>query len=140
MAVSSGDGSLFYSCEYASEYYGQRFLDLATCLYEATGPAFGWVEWASTMARVPGYTSFNDVAELALPHLSWANFFGPEYVQKLRTDFLKAAPGWKTEDLHGGGLLYVLSPYLARTEPKATIEQVKAYFGSASVRRRKRKR
>jgi hypothetical protein len=72
---------------------------------------------------------------LQLPHIYWANFFSPAYVEQLGRDRLMNAPGWKKESLNDGGLLYVLTPSLEGTGPKAMVEAVKKYFGIDSVRR-----
>jgi hypothetical protein len=38
----------------------------------------------------------------------WANFFGPKLVAKIGKDFLRSAPGWRSEELEDGGILYVI--------------------------------
>ena len=38
--------------------------------------------------------------------LSWVNFFGPAYVRKYGRDVLCNIPGYQTEDLDDGGILY----------------------------------
>lgn len=130
--VISSDTVMFTQKKFDREYYAQRFLELGERLYGVVQPTFGWIE----RCRASGYTKLGDVANLALPHIYWANFFGPDYVSKLGKDYLLNAPGWETKELEDGGCLYVLSPSLAGTGPRALVEQVKQYFTVDSVRRK----
>ena len=130
---------LFTRKQFDREFYAQRYLEVGKRLYSIVQPAFGWIERVSPMKCLPGYTEFSDVEDLAVPMIYWANFFGPEYVDKLGKEYLMNAPGWKVEELKDGGVLYVLSPNMAGTGPKAVVEQVKQYFDVDWVRRRRKK-
>lgn len=130
----------FTSKESDPELHAGRLLYLANNLYQLVRPPYGWIERLPTWNPLKaGYTTWEDVEELKLPHLYWANFFGPAYVEKVGKEFLKQAPGWKCEELDDGGLLYVLTPSLAGTGPVAVVREVQSYFGVEHVRRRPRK-
>lgn len=122
------------------EHHSQRFLHLGERLYRMARPRYGWIErlpyWRPETA---GYTTEDDIRKLELPHVYWANFFGPAFVTRLGKDFLMQAPRWKCEELDDGGLLYVLTPSLAGTGPVAFVREVQKYFGVEHVRRRPRK-
>lgn len=126
------DTAMFTQKQWNPEDNARRLLELAKVIYDTIQPRFAWVE----RCHWKGYTTPEDVVQLRLPHLYWANFFSPAYVEKLGQEFLMNAPGWKKEPLPDGGLLYVLSPSLAGTGPKATVTAVQNYFGVPSVRRR----
>ena len=134
LQATASQTTMFTQKEYDPERHAQRFLEVGKRLYDLVQPIFGWIErcWPS------GYTKWGDIESLAVPHIYWANFFGPEYVRKLGRKYLLNAPGWKKEDLKDGGFLYVLSPSLSGTGPRAVVEQVKQYFGVESVRRKRR--
>lgn len=125
----------FTRSEHNPELHAERLLEVSMVLYDLIRPAFGWIE----RCHPSGYTNWSDTNNLLLPHIYWANFFGPEYVNKFGREFLLKAPGWKSEQLVDGGILYVLSPSLAGTGPKALVEEVKNYFHIDSVRRRVKK-
>ena len=120
------------------EHHAQRLLFLAKHIYSVVKPVFGWVErcWYT------GRTKPEHLAKLEIPHIYWANFFGPEYVEKYGKEYFLNAPGWRHEELDDGGILYVLAPVMARRVKgyKALIEEVKAYFGLESVRCEKRRK
>lgn len=122
------------------EHHSQGFLHLGKRLYQTVQPRYGWIErltfWNPEKA---GYTMWEDVEQLGLPHIYWANFFGPAYVEKLGKDILMQAPGWKVEELNDGGLVYVLSPSVAGRSPAAFVREVQSFFGVEHVRRRPRK-
>ncbi len=125
---------MFTRKELDPEHHSRRFLHLGEQLYTVVQPVFGWIE----RCPLSGYTASEDVEKLEVPHLYWANFFGPEYVRKVGREYLLNAPGWKKEGLENGGFLYVLSPSLSGTGPRAVVEEVKRYFGVESVRRRQK--
>ncbi len=126
------DTAMFTQKQWDPEDNARRLLELAKVIYNTIQPRFAWIE----RCHWKGYTTPEDVAQLRLPHLYWANFFSPAYVEKLGQEFLMNAPGWKKEPLPDGGLLYVLSPSLAGTGPKATVTAVQKYFSVPSVRRK----
>lgn len=134
LMADTGDTAMFTQKQWNPEENAQRLLHLTRALYHASRPKFAWIE----RCHLRGYTTQDDIENLRLPHIYWANFFGPEYVDKLGKDFLINAPGWKVEELDDGGILYVLTPSLMGTGPKKIVEQVKAYFGVETVRRRKK--
>ncbi len=119
------------------EHHSQGFLHLGKRLYRTVRPRYGWIErltfWNPEKA---GYTTWEDVEKLGLPHIYWTNFFGPAYVEKLGKEFLIQAPGWQVEELDDGGLAYVLSPSVAGRSPVAFVREVQSYFSVEHVRRR----
>ena len=131
------DAWMFNEAKYPREYYAQLLLGLAKELYAILHPVFGSIDFCSNR------TWEKDVEALEIPHIYWANFFGPEYVAKYGKEYFLKAPGWLHEELDDGGILYVLAPVMARRVKgyKALVEEVKAYFGLESVRcEKKRKR
>lgn len=96
------------------EPFAQRLLAIARELYPLARPTYGevegnWGEWDTP-----------DVFKRRLKHISWANFFGPAYVEKYGRDFLLGLPGYKTELLPDGGVFHQLSPtFVAPTEQEA---------------------
>jgi hypothetical protein len=79
-------------------------LSLATALYPALGPSYGWIdEPGSNEPR--GESLRLDTVE----QLMWANFFCPDHANAIGKEFLASAPGWTLVSLSDGGLLYVTS-------------------------------
>ena len=75
----------------------------------AISPEFGWLDFGDPA----GSTSDPRRRNIGtLPHLYWANFFGPRYVRKLGREWIGNAPGGYLESLNDGGVLYVVSPAL----------------------------
>lgn len=68
--------------------------------------------------------------KLELVSLGWANYFGPEYVNKYGKDFFMSAPGYKKQELPDGGILYLVSKDFITTDIKdaPTKEVVTNYF------------
>jgi hypothetical protein len=118
--------ALFNKKEFDPAYYTQRLLDLCKHLYSVLQPQFGWLD----RCHRQGYTTDEHVNKLGLPHLYWANFFGPAYVQSLGKEFLLEAPAGRVEKLGDGGILYVLDAGLKRTSQRKKVEEeAKLYFG-----------
>lgn len=130
----TSDTAMFTQKQWDPEDNARRLLELAKVIYNTIQPRFAWIE----RCHWKGHTTPDDVMKLKLPHIYWANFFSPAYVEELGREFLLNAPGWKKEPLDDGGLLYVLSPSLYGTGPKATVTAVKEYFGVPHVRRLKK--
>ena len=129
--IYSFDTQLFIQKKMHREFYSQRFLNIGLKMYYILQPEFGWLE------RCPsrGYTKLKDVDSLTVPHIYWANFFSPNYVQNLGNEFLMNAPGWKVEGLTDGGILYVLSSHMASLRKNnPLLVKIKAYFQIDSVR------
>jgi hypothetical protein len=74
----------------------------AELLYPHLRPKYGWIDEPS--GNLP---SAKSIAATRREYIFWANFFGPEYVERYGRDFLLNAPGWKVEQLDDGGILYV---------------------------------
>ena len=91
----------------------ERILELSRLLYPLMQPWRGDIEnWTPLSAE--------DAMKRRLKHLTWANFFGPPYVEKYGRDFLLALPGYKTELLPDGGVFHQLSPaFVAADEAEA---------------------
>ena len=70
--------ALFNRSEHDTDYYSRVFLDLGKGLYAVLRPAFGWLDFR----QLSGFTEFDDVERLQVPHIYWANFFAPAYVAK----------------------------------------------------------
>jgi hypothetical protein len=122
--------AIFTRKEHDPEYHAKRFWEIGARLYTLIQPSFGWIE----RCRPSGYTTWQDLRDLLIPHIYWANFFGSAYVSKYSKDFLMNAPGWKNEELSDNGVLYVLTPSLVSTGSKPVVEEVRRYFKVESVR------
>lgn len=131
VGVSCFQTALFNRAEYDTEHYSRLFLDLGKRLYGVLRPAFGWLDFC----QLSGFTGFDDVQLLSVPHLYWANYFGPRYVTKLGRQHLMTAPAWSIEQLVDGGMLYVLgSGPGVICEDHVAKADVQRYFGVKSVR------
>ena len=130
------DAWMFNEAKYPREYYAQLMLRLGRALYTILHPVFGSIDFCSNRTRE------KDVQALKIPHIYWANFFGPEYVEKYGKAHFLNAPGWLHEELDDGGILYVLAPVMARRVKgyKALVEEVKTHFGVESARCEKKRK
>lgn len=129
--------AMFTQVQYDSKQNCDRLLTLARRLYTIYRPQFGWIE----RDLLSGYTTQADIVAQTIPHIYWANFFGPQYVEKYGLAFFEQAPGWLCEVLGDGGCLYVLSPDTNRKKGAAQLETaVKDYFSVESVRKKHKKR
>lgn len=136
VSLHSDDTPLFNQEQFHRDYYARLLLQLAKDLYTILHPVFGSIDFCSNRTRE------KDVQALKIPHIYWANFFGPEYVEKYSKAYFLKAPGWLHEELDDGGILYVLAPVMARRVKgyKALVEEVKAYFGVESARCEKKRK
>ena len=70
--------------------------------------------------------------ERRIPRISWANIFGPAYVKKYGKRFLLDAPGFRTEELSDGSILYQVTERFFLTEDDVERgpppEEIEAYF------------
>ncbi len=70
--------------------------------------------------------------ERRIPRLSWANIFGPPYVEKYGKRFLLDAPGFRKEELPDGSILYQVTERFFLTDEDVERgpppEEVEAYF------------
>ena len=121
---------LFFGSTADAERYSKLYLMLGKALYRSISPEFGWLDFGDPA----GATSDRDVEYLTLPHIYWANFFGPRYVRKLGREWIGNAPGGYVESLNDGGVLYVVSPALGFSGcSHSYLAQVRDYFGVESV-------
>jgi hypothetical protein len=118
--------ALFTRSECDPNHYSRLFLDLGKALYRVLSPEFGWLD----ICEPAGFTKYEDVRSLDIPHFYWANFLGPAYVRRLGRSVILSAPSWSVEELGDGGLLYVLAPWpgYARAD-RVSLEAVEAHFG-----------
>lgn len=116
----------------ALEVYAQNLLKLALSLYPHLSPSYGWVDEDEAEDRW-----VTEAIAAKLKVIGWANFFGPPYVNKYGRDFLLGLPGWKVEELAGGGVFHQLTPSIVASDRKAARQlqgQVIEYCGRAGVR------
>jgi hypothetical protein len=123
---------------FSQEKYGavrncDRLLKIARLLYQNCRPKFGWIE----RDLLKGYTTKKHIESVEIPHVYWANIYGPEYLEKYSHAYFESAPGWMCEFMDDGGCLYVLSPDINRNRAgtKVLEESVKEYFGVPAVRK-----
>lgn len=104
-------------------------LHLARLLYPFLAPAYGFID-------IDGrYTPTNEsVLQRKIKTLLWANFFGPPYVEQYGQVFLLNAPGWQTEVLPEGGVLYLISPNFTEKEQVVSMKKMLSYFRKVSPR------
>lgn len=127
--TSNDNKPYFWDKEKKPPRYSRFFLDIGKGLYAILQPTFGWIEY--NLEWLP--TKHEDIENLRLPALYWANFFGPAYVNRLREKILNA-PAWSIEELPDGGLLYVLSSCPGLCDDHVPIEAVQVHFGVERVR------
>jgi hypothetical protein len=120
----------FWDPDKDPERYARFYLDIGKGLYTILQPTFGWIEW--DLEWLP--TKHEDIENLRLPALYWANFFGPPYVRQLGREKILKAPAWRIEELPDGGLLYILASSPGWCKEHVSLEEVRAYFGVERVR------
>ncbi len=106
-----------------SNIYASRQLAFAQQLYDVFRPRYGWIDELGENA--PGGRT---ISERKLKYIFWANFFGPDYVGKYGSSFLKNAPGWKKGDLTDGGFLFVVTKQYwdwVQAKPPSVLEYFK---------------
>lgn len=86
-------------------HYARIFLNFGKALYEYLKPDFGWQD----ICEPAGYTWYDDINTLKIPHIYWANFFSPPFVKKYGKEKLLSGPAWLVEELKDGGILYVIA-------------------------------
>lgn len=117
--------ALFTRRENDPSYHAHLFLELGKGVYAYLVPDFGWLD----ICQTGGYTWYDDIEELKIPHIYWANFFSPAYVRKYGREKLLTGPAWLVEELGDGGILYVLGESLAYgSEYAVSPESVKGYL------------
>ena len=67
-------------------------------------PGYAWID--ETGENTPGARS---IKKLELKYLFWANFFGPDYVQKYGRSFFLSVPDCRIEDFGELGILIVMN-------------------------------
>jgi hypothetical protein len=130
VCTSNNNEPYFWDPDRDPERYARFYLDIGKGLYTILQPTFGWIEW--DLEWLP--TKHEDIENLRLPALYWANFFGPPYVRKLGRDKILKAPAWRIEELPDGGLLYILASSPGWCKEHVSLEEVRAYFGVERVR------
>lgn len=101
-------------------------LEVGKQLYPMLKPTYGDIDGWIEVTEEEMLDSH--VEQRKLPYLMWANFFGPEYIQKYGKEFLMNAPGWLKEELPDGGVLYVVGPSLLDRWSVVSKQEVEAYF------------
>lgn len=130
ICTSNNNRPYFWDEEKNPPRHSRFFLDVGKGLYAILRPTFGWIEY--NYEWLP--TTHEDIEDLKLPALYWANFFGPAYMNKIGRDKILSAPAWTIEELSDGGVLYVLASSPGLAEDHVPIERVKAHFGVDRVR------
>jgi hypothetical protein len=105
------------------EQHAQGLLKLAFELYPLLRPLFAWVDVAGDNAPKE-----REITNLRLRQMLWANFYGPEYVQKYGREFLLNAPGWRKEELSDGGIAYILSKHCFDKTQQVSNKKIVDYF------------
>ena len=99
-------GSVYSSLSEQSEHYqllSNKLYLMGKDLYSHLRPEYGCIE-NMDIERHPYTDSFALLHEIVT--LSWVNFFGLGYTRKFGQDLLSHIPGYQTEDLDDGGILY----------------------------------
>jgi hypothetical protein len=115
---------------YDPVYYGRQVLNLGKTLYAVLSPRFGWAE------RGPEDMSPSDEAIRSfrvfdyVDAVYWANFFSPEFVERIGHERLAKPPvGW-SEPLPDGGVLYlVASTYFGGDWSGKDRQRARRHFG-----------
>ena len=85
-------------------------------------PGYAWID--ETGENTPGARS---IKKLELKYLFWANFFGPDYVQKYGRSFFLSVPDCRIEDFGELGILIVMNDSFTSWRRNSTPLQL-AYF------------
>jgi hypothetical protein len=99
--ISFGQGVLPFS-EQQRDTVALALIDFGVDMYYRFRPVLGTCDQAGE-----NFPSQRSLDRCELQYLYWANFFSPALVEKVGSDFLLRAPGWKKEELGDGGILYV---------------------------------
>lgn len=99
------------------ESFAQRLLEIGQKLYPLTQPIYGYL---GDFDLDPDPWEDKRILKREIVNLSWVNFFGPEYVAKYGREILAAIPGYRVQDLPGGGLLY-------QSRPSIVVEDMRSY-------------
>lgn len=110
--------------------FSKAYLSLLSNLCEIIGGEYGWaehggIEHANEFDRVR--SSFFEPSRI-----TWANFLGPELVERLGRNRVLTTPAYHIRELSGGGVvLTVCASPLKQLQPEvqARIAQVKAHLG-----------
>lgn len=111
-----------------AEAYAQDLLQKTLEMTDSFRPAFAHV--GASVEVKNAWRIFHE--RLQVPHVWWANVFGPPYVEKYGRDFLLDAPGYRVEELEDGSVLYQVTERFFLTdedrERGPDPEEVEGYF------------
>ena len=107
-------------------FFTNNLLELLKKMYDAFKPIYGWVGFNWNFSGC--YKLF--MVKKELRRILWANFFGPEYVEKYGKEFLLNAPGYKKEQLDDGGISYQVTKDFMITDEKdiPPKDEIEGYF------------
>jgi len=130
VGITSWNGPLVTYPEYDPAYHSRLLLDIGKSIYSILSPAFACIDFG----HLPGHTWFDPVEKFQIPHIYWANYFGPGYLRGIGRDKVMKAPAWHLEPLDDGGLLYVLASTPDSREDHVDPQSVMEHFGVDSIR------
>jgi len=130
VCLTCRSGPLLRYPEFDPTYHSRLMLDIGKKIYSTLLPAFAWIDFG----HLAGHTWFDDLEKLRIPHIYWANYFGPAYLAGIGRVRVMRAPAWRLEPLDDGGLLYVLASSPDSTEDHVDVRSVKEHFGIDAIR------
>jgi len=107
----------------------QLMLKLGLDMYKYLRPWYGWLDYSQYdfLSR----EAIRDGKELDT--LYWANFYGPQYVEKYGGKFFLESPCWKKEILSDGGVFLQLSERFTRPVSGENKRILQEYFSPNGI-------
>ena len=122
----------FESPDYESPYFEdgvQLMRKLGMEFYDYLQPWYGWLDYDQH-----DFLSFEAISERKeLDTLYWANFYGPQYIEKYGLNTFQKSPCWKKEELPDGGIYLQLSEYFTKPVSGKEKWELQEYFSPYGV-------
>lgn len=112
------------------EEIAKTVLRLGKAFYDYLQPSYGWLDDSDN--KINEQESIQRGKKLST--ISWANFWGADYVEKFGKIFLLNSPGWKTEELADGGIFYQVAESFKDPISLDLKNEISSYFAPAGVK------
>lgn len=126
----AASASYYESKDTHTESVVSSLVRLAKAFYGSLQPSFGWLDYSGNKVLEMEYIQSGK----KLSTISWANFWGADYVEKFGKEYLLNSPGWKTEELVDGGVYHQVSESFKKPISLDLKNELASYFGQAGVK------